>query len=364
MPTSEAVDGIPRGVQLDMVGDVSVTPAEDAAPSAAPPVARARKPRAPMPAPASGPPPVKPPGVFGAVPPLVSHWGIAKRSPTGIFEPRGWAPPGAGIELKEWPISDLSETTLRDRWGDGVFAVQWIKPSNNGGRALLRGGREVTILPLAAPAAPAAAAAPAAPAVNPAFAQLLPTFELMDLLQRRQDSDLGRLASLAELMAGRSQGLGAAELELILQRQAATQAAAIAAAVAPLQAQIATMQEGEDDEGSPLLEAAAAAAPFIKGKGLWGQAVNLAFAHPEAAATIAEKALPVLLEGASKLLAMFLPQQATAPAAGPASVVVQMRPQGVARPRAVAAPAAPRTAAEEAWDRLPDADPEPVPPRA
>ncbi len=298
---------------------------------------------------------VSPPSIFGAIPEGVTHWGVCKRNVGGVFEEVGWAAPGAGVELREWPIGDLSEDTLRDRWGPGHYQCSWIRPQPRGGRRTLRGGREVSILAL-----PSKASAPALSPSSP-LAALGETFglakELMGTIKSEAQATVDGWTQIAAIMGTQNRGgLGAAELELILQRSAASNQAAITAAVtlaveplreqnAALAARLAAIDDEDDD--SPITDAVAAAAPtFIKSKSGWAQALNLAVAHPDATKKIAEGVLTGLAPAFMKIAEAFA-KKPEPPAAKPAADEAE-------RPRAKAVSReTPKSEEDEAWERLP-----------
>lgn len=289
------------------------------------------------------------PSVFGPVPVGVTYWGISKRNELGANVSQGWAPPGAGVESREWPLSELSEATIRSRWGAGHFSPHWIRVSPNGGRRVLRCARVIHVLPLAVDSPPAAVpsmlAAPSSP-LGEAFALAR---ELRQMAKDEGDSSIDRIIAVAQLMGGRqNQGLGAAELELILSRalaaSSAATAAAISAAVEPLKRQIAELSE---DDATPIADAARAAVPFLKGKGAGVSALNFLAANPDLAKTGLELAQSAL-STVEKVIA-----RAPDPVPAVASVAA------IARPRALAVvPSSPLVGepAEviEAWQSLPE----------
>jgi hypothetical protein len=230
---------------------------------------------------------------FGHVPLSCTHWGIRRAGISGQWETPSWGEPGSTVEAREWPIADLSVDNVLARWGEGVYQVQFLTVQGRGGRKHISYGRIVK-LKKQAPAATAPAAT--APAMPTGLEGLTLAMQLTKLIGSEADAKVNGFAQMAQLMGQKSSGLGAAELELILQRQAAAHRedlkTAVAAAVAPLQAKLDALEgDDDDDEENPVMAAARAAAPMVfKGKGVWSQIANFAMANPK----IAEQALPLV----------------------------------------------------------------------
>ncbi len=268
--------------------------------------------------------------IYGAVPATATAWACHKQGLHGAFEVLSWGEPGETAELREWPLSQLSEDEIRRRWGAGTFQCQWLKATETGGRRNLQRGRIFTLRAPEAVAPP-----PAAVASSPLGESFDLTMRVMAMIEKQSDQKVNNVMQMArELGGGGRGGLGGAELQLILQNQsAATEKqiqTAVAAAVAPLQAQL----EREDEEGGSTVGAvAAAAAPLIRGKGAWATVANLAMANPD----LVKVALPLVADTAMKVLALFTPK--ASPVAAPAPVVAPA-PSPAPRPRAVAEQAA------------------------
>ncbi len=264
--------------------------------------------------------------IFGAVPREVTHWLAKKQTATGQWEPCGWAPPGAIAELTEFPLAELTEETFRDRWGAGLYEFQWVRHAANGGRNVLRATRSIRILP--PPAAAAPPPAPPAPAASPLGDSFTLAMQIMQMIDRQSDAKLTGMAQLATLMSGQqSRGLGAAELELILSRQAESTRAQVAAAVEPLQARLAAFEGGDDDEdeGPDVVEHAARAAgpAFFRGGKWWQQAGAYASQNPEMVKAVAPVALGAVQSVIDAIKAVLTapppPRPRAVPAAPPAS---------------------------------------------
>lgn len=321
-------------------GDLTDAEAERAAVAALDPPPRPRARRAD--------PDDRAPSPLGLIPAGVGWWGISKRNDLGVWESQGWAAPGAGVESREWPLAELTEATIRARWGAGHFEPHWIRVTPNGGRRVLRGAREIRILPLPVEASPAPP--PPVAAGSPLGEAFALARELRAMVKDESDTTLNGLATMAQMFAGRQQqGLGAAELELILQRviaaSSAATSAAIAAAVAPLQKQIAELTE---DDATPIADAARAAAPLLRGRGPVTSALNFLAANPDLAKSGVELAQSALSTVEKAIARVPPPSPPGAPA--------------VVRPRAIAAASAPTPespfageSAEvvQAWQSLP-----------
>jgi hypothetical protein len=223
------------------------------------------------------------PSIFGAVPERATAWGLKRRTPIGQWETLSFAVPGGMAELKEWPLGELAEVTVRNRWGAGTFRVLWWGTTERGARKLITQGREFTLL--AAPE-PVAAPAPAGPSLPDGFAQAL---MLMDLIDKRANGQVNGMAQIAAIMATRGGGGGidGATLQLMLERQNS----ALTAALAPLADRLARLEgddeddeDDDDDDGSPASTIATAARTagvvYKKGMSAGDIAKALALQHP------------------------------------------------------------------------------------
>lgn len=272
---------------------------------------------------------------FGAVPEGVTHWRARRRNLSGNWDACGHVPPGAIVEERDFPLAELSEKTIADRWGPGVYEVSWVRFLENGGRNALRGTCELRIVDAApAPAEPAAATpAPASP-FGESFTLAM---QIMQMIDSQSQAKLDAQVQMAQLFAGqKTGGLGAAELQLILQSNAAATEKAIAAAVAPLHARIEALSDDDDDDdddGPGIADAARAAAPLIKGKGTLASVLNFASANPK----IVEAGLPIVANAFSALASLV----ATAKPSTPPPAAAAPPPAPLPRPRAVPAPEEP-----------------------
>lgn len=296
LDTTEALEALRSNHEE---GDEAETTPADSAPRTRPravPLPRAADPNVPL-------------SIFGGVPEGVTHWRMRRRMLGGGWEPLVWSEPGAIAAGQVWPLSELKEEIVRARWGAGRYQPQWCKPTGGGGMHVLRGGREVDILP----EAPAAPAAPAALAPSTSFGpEVDRTLQMMRMITTEADAKMSSVLQFAAALAGRNNnGFGAAELELIMRNNREATAAAVTAAVAPLQAELATMraeldQEDEDEPGIVGAAAAAAASTgLLKGKGAWVQAANFAAGNPE----LVKAALPIVAETFAKIASIFSPKQ-------------------------------------------------------
>jgi len=136
--------------------------------------------------------------VFGAIPETTTHWGICRRTVAGRWE-RLTHPNDADMLLQAWPLEELTEETIRDRWGSGTFRTQWEGTTERGGRAHLAIGRVVTFQDKR-PAAeqPAAAGAPAAPTGDMA-GTLSFAMQLIGMADQRASQQVESIVRLAGL---------------------------------------------------------------------------------------------------------------------------------------------------------------------
>lgn len=302
-------------------------------PAAGPaPRPRARvRPASPVPPPAPPAPDFVSP--LGGHPPTATHWGIKKRNPLGEWEDRTWAPPGSPVEVREWPVGELSVEALHDRWGPGTFAVQWIAAQERGGRRVLRGGREVVVRPREVVAAAPAPAAPKTLLDGPVGEAL----GMMKLIQGLAGESMANVLNVAGVLAassgGRSSGLSGEELRAILRDEREAQSALLAASEARTSAAIAAAIAARDeDEGSGAAAAIGAAAPLITGKGFASQAMRFAASQPELAGKVVDMVAAPLMGLAGQVIEMLKAQKRAG------------EPRPIAVPRAPLPPVAVATA--------------------
>lgn len=277
-----------------------------------------------------------PVSVFGAVPIRASAWGIKRRNSVGHWDVLSHGE--SNVRRQEWPISELSEETVRARWGAGHYRVQWFEVTANGGRRFMCLGREVEFEDAHTPApAPAFVPSSGGAAVSDPLGPLTDAMRVIDLIEARADGKIEGMARLAQIIGGGNRGISGEDLVRVLREERQSYAestrAAIAAAVEPLQRQLAEFGGEDDDDDSPgIADAARAAAPLIKGKGTLASVLNFASANPK----IVEGALPIIA-GAFSALAAVVQKASTPPAPAPAP------PPAPALPRAApsAAPPAP-----------------------
>jgi hypothetical protein len=264
--------------------------------------------------------PAVPVSIFGAVPGAASYWAIRRQGLGGTLETLSYGAPGASAEVREWPIPELSEETIQKRWGAGTYQIEWLGVSATGGRKTVTRGRFFTLRPIEAPAPP-----PAAPASSLGEAFTLAT-QIMGMIEHNADRKVEGYATMAKLLgAGQSNGLGAAELTLILQKQAESTRDMVTSIVAPLQRDLAELRATKDEPSGGGVVAAAAG--LVKGSGMGAQILNYAAANPEIVKTV----LPVVSDMVGKLAAIFTPPappkfipRATPEAAGAALAAAPM----------------------------------------
>lgn len=91
--------------------------------------------------------PTMPMSVFGQWPHLATHWGISRRTQSGAWQ-RLSHPSSEGVVLHEWPLEELTEANVRERWGSGTFKTIWDGTTDRGGRVRVGSGRVVTFNPV------------------------------------------------------------------------------------------------------------------------------------------------------------------------------------------------------------------------
>lgn len=313
----DTVEGTDEGAAGDLDGGQNVRPIRPK------PRARAEKQAADesevMPVPIS---------CFGSVPESAEYWGIQRTGMGGAWEVLAYGTPGSGVELREWPLAELSEAEVRRRWGAGLYRVQWLKGNGRGGRAAIGYGRTFKLT------APESASAPLAPAPSPLSSLnegLSLATQIMGMVEAKADSKVDHVMQMAKFYAdiggGRNNGLGAAELTLILQKQGESTRELITAAVAPLQRELGELRAARDAAPGLAGAAASAAGGLIKGSGGLATALNFAQGNPD----LVKAALPLVADMFGKLAGIFtappaprpivraVPELASSAAASPAA---------------------------------------------
>lgn len=224
---------------------------------------------------------------WGSVPARVTHWSCTKRGVNGEWTSLGWSPPGSGVELREWPLTELSDDTIRQRWGPGVYRCGWYGPNGSGGRSHLGRGREVTILPLGV----AAPIEPPTDALGPGFAQAV---AVMDMIERRANTQLTSIAQLATVLASRGgpdPEVLALRAQLEAQRQAETDQrfAALLSEVRALRTEMYEPDDGAETE-TPAAAPKRERPAFRAGDSVWDtlkeRILNAALQNPEKALSV------------------------------------------------------------------------------
>lgn len=226
---------------------------------------------------------------FGGAPAGVSRWGARRKLPSGSWEPMSYGKPGATTADRDWPIADLSDAEIQRRWGAGTYEIQWVKPAANGGRYVMRGGRQVEILPPPpAPNAPPVAAAPVRSSVDEHL-------EFMGIVEERSSKNLRDVLQLAQFF-GRQQQTAAPPaitidgLRLLMREERDAAAAATTAAIAASEARMAAMFEEltEDDDDAAGALASEVAPKLFKGGNKWWQQIGALLAdNPELVKAVA-----------------------------------------------------------------------------
>jgi hypothetical protein len=120
-------------------------------------------------------------GVFGSVPVDATHWRVKRIGLNGAWEPLTHPLPDGTLAVSEWPITELTPDTLRDRWGAGTFQIVWYGPGENGRLRHITQSGTIKVLP---PAVVAPVAAPAAPAARDGFGEVERALVMMQSLSQ------------------------------------------------------------------------------------------------------------------------------------------------------------------------------------
>ena len=127
--------------------------------------------------------------IFGQIPQKATHWGAKRLSANGAVRV-SWAAPGASAESREWPLSELSSGSLRERWGAGQFEILWVAYDKSGVRRALGRSPGVTVL---APPVEVASPPPPPPEPRPRLDVGLDGFmALHRLIQTQADAQIER----------------------------------------------------------------------------------------------------------------------------------------------------------------------------
>lgn len=89
---------------------------------------------------------------FGVPPPKATHWTAHRLTPNA--DGNGSGTPlsfqgGRGLNLREWPIAELTLENLRRRWGPGRYRIGWIAATKSGRREAMGRGKNVELADLA-----------------------------------------------------------------------------------------------------------------------------------------------------------------------------------------------------------------------
>ncbi len=264
------------------------------------------------------------------------------RKPLGTGKATGWVrlthPDANGTHLREWPLSELTQETVRERWGSGDYKVYWFandpdnvdpgsrhRPAGNG-PIVTFDEPEKQRIPAPLPVAP--------PPPPTGFEQAL---QFMALADQRAATQLQSIIATAQTLGGGGGG-SADMMRLLLENQRLSmqqmldqQRAASEASLALVRGELATLRsELEDDDGedgAPIEGAVRAAAPLFRrgqslSEGLKNALGNYVTEHPDEVFSLLKQVPGVIAKISEASQA-----QATA--------VQQAAPQ---RPRAVVTP--------------------------
>lgn len=288
--------------------------------------------------------------VFGAVPADCTSWGVKRQTRSGGWDAVSFG--DGGVELHQFPLSELTDDVIPARWGAGTYKVQWWRPGEGGGRKFLGQGPPITYKDPSARAVDATAVhAPDPLGQHLEFMRMVGTEA-----QAKIDSTLALARALTQ-SAAPAPGLSASDILAIVREERAAAAAALqaqreehAAQLAALEAKMQAAIAARDDDDEPsALEATAAAAIAAKKKtgGFLGFLAAIA-EHKD----LIKEALPLVIGTLSTVNEGLKTTQAAAQA----SAAQRQRPQ--AQPRTVTVdPEVAETEAQrdqrEAWERLP-----------
>jgi hypothetical protein len=240
--------------------------------------------------------------IWGGVPLRATYWSIWRVGLGGEFSILPWGAAGETVELREWPLSDLSVATITARWGGGTYKVQWLEVSPRGARKSICYGRVFTLRNVA---------------VEPPIVRAEPAgiddFEKMNRLDQRTFGMMDAIfKAAAALGGGQQRGISGEELRSILreEREAATrererEREAHAAQLAAVAARVDELEQEDEDEDPSIVDGAIAAVPRIKGNGVMASILNFAQSNPELSKALVVGGLPIVAAAAMKIASLF-----------------------------------------------------------
>lgn len=240
--------------------------------------------------------------IFGGIPASATMWALQRATLSGTWDACGH--PDGSVVRHEWPLSDLSDSVVSERWGAGTYRVQWFKHADNGGRKFLCCSAPITVL-----AKPAPAAAAAAPSEPSALSDLAQALQVMDLIDRRSDMKIAGMANLAKALGGaRTDSLSGEDLVRVMREERAHTTTMLTEAISALNAKVDAIgaRASGDDGGGVIGQAAKAAGGLVDG-GTLGSLMSFAKDNPDLAQTIVEKGLPMIQGAVLGVLSLFKP---------------------------------------------------------
>lgn len=159
-----------------------------------------------------------------------THWRIQRK---GEHQWAACESPQDGVYIREWPISELSTSRIRDTWRSGLYRITWIIRDDNNPvpKERCRLGGQGRPFRVEDPEPEPVQAVPPAPVQAPdALASVLgPAFQLMGAVDQQATARLEALRALAEGMRdggarGGDGGMGAVMMLMMQQQQQAFQA--------------------------------------------------------------------------------------------------------------------------------------------
>jgi hypothetical protein len=147
----------------------------------------------------------------------VNTWGIGRKE-RGKWE-RLYYPDASGTHIKEWPLSELSLDTVRDRWGSGEFRVYWFghyPEAETAEERWVNGGSGTAFVLEAAP--PTRIGAPAA---APPVSSMDEAAKWLAMIQGSVQSNLSGVVQLAAAIGAKKDdgGMNMTVLTLLLEKQ-------------------------------------------------------------------------------------------------------------------------------------------------
>lgn len=296
------------------------------------------------------------PEIFGVVPPHATAWGM-RRWPVGGHPTKLTAPREDGVEVEEWPLTELTVERVRELWGPGRYRAHWIAAESDGRRRGAGPGKFFAINASGAAAVDEAPAAVAAPVSPPAGLAAGDPLAVALALQQTIDGRAERAAQRDREWFARAAERDREFMAIVLQttRSPAPSApsqdlSALAAVLERMDRRLARLENLEAEDGDDGAGEGVRGGPFVRpgepiGQAVTAAAVNGLIEHAPQLLGVAATMFGEWRESQKKaeveraeMLRLLQAQRTVPPPPAPPMVSAPSAPPAVVRPRVVAAP--------------------------